>query len=76
MLCRALLALRRLWGNRDHSVDMEEMLEQHAAAEKVHSHSVMELFRNQSFRWQLLTIGVTFTALQLCGMNAVSYILT
>ncbi|XP_076019743.1 solute carrier family 2, facilitated glucose transporter member 9-like [Genypterus blacodes] len=66
-------ALRRLWGNKDHSVDMEEMLEQHAAAEEVRSHSVMELIRNQAVRWQLLTVVVTFSSMQLSGINAVYF---
>ncbi|XP_076019729.1 solute carrier family 2, facilitated glucose transporter member 9-like [Genypterus blacodes] len=66
-------AIRRLWGNKDHSVDMEEMLEQHAAVEEVRSHSVMELIRNQAVRWQLLTVVVTFSSMQLSGMNAVYF---
>lgn len=49
------------------------MLEERAALEGVRSHSVLELIQNQSLRWQLLTILVGFTALQLCGINAVSH---
>ncbi|XP_076007276.1 solute carrier family 2, facilitated glucose transporter member 5-like [Genypterus blacodes] len=64
-------ALRQLWGHKDHSVEMEEMLEQHA--KEVRSHTVMELIRNQTLRWQLLTIIVTFTVMQLCGANAVFF---
>lgn len=48
------------------------MLEEKSALQSVRSHSLMELIRNQTLRWQLLTIVVTFTALQLCGINAVS----
>uniref|UniRef100_A0A3Q3XH09 Major facilitator superfamily (MFS) profile domain-containing protein n=1 Tax=Mola mola TaxID=94237 RepID=A0A3Q3XH09_MOLML len=64
-------ALRRLWGDKDYSVEVEEMLEEKAALQSVRSHSVMELIKNQTLRWQLLTIFVTFTTLQLCGINAV-----
>lgn len=50
------------------------MLEEKAALQSVRSHSVMELIKNQTLRWQLLTIFVTFTTLQLCGINAVSIV--
>ncbi|KAF7660639.1 hypothetical protein LDENG_00278280 [Lucifuga dentata] len=65
-------ALRKLWGNKDYSVEVEEMLEEHAMVQDVHSHTVMELMRNKTVRWQFLTIIVTFTTLQLSGINAVS----
>lgn len=48
------------------------MLQEKAAMQSVRSHSVVELIQNQTVRWQLLTILITFTALQLCGINAVS----
>lgn len=48
------------------------MLEEKAALQSVRSRSVMELIQDQAVRWQLTTILVTFTALQLCGINAVS----
>ncbi|KAM8744488.1 solute carrier family 2 member 11, like isoform 1-T1 [Acanthopagrus schlegelii] len=66
-------ALRRLWGNKDHSMEVEEMLQEKAALENVRSHSVMELICDQSVRWQLITIIFTFTPLQLCGINAVYF---
>lgn len=50
------------------------MLEEKVALEGVRSHSVLQLIQNQSLRWQLLTILVGFTALQLCGINAVSHV--
>lgn len=56
----------------DYSTEVEEMLEEKAALEGVRSHSLLELIQNRSLRWQLLTIAVGFTALQLCGINAVS----
>lgn len=49
------------------------MLEEKASLQGVRSHSVLELFRNRGVRWQLLTVVVCFTALQLCGINAVSH---
>lgn len=56
----------------DSGIEVEEMLKEQVDLQSFRSHSVMELFQNQAVRWQLLTILVTFTALQLCGINAVS----
>ncbi|KAM9338423.1 solute carrier family 2 member 11, like [Symphorus nematophorus] len=66
-------ALRRLWGKKDHSIDIEEMLEEKAALQGIRSHSVKELILNQTVRWQLITIIILFTVLQLCGINAVYF---
>uniref|UniRef100_H3CUP9 Solute carrier family 2, facilitated glucose transporter member 5 n=1 Tax=Tetraodon nigroviridis TaxID=99883 RepID=H3CUP9_TETNG len=68
-------ALRKLWGDRDHSREVEEMLEEKAAQQGIRSHSVLELMRNRSLRWQLLTVLVSYLALQLCGINAVYFYL-
>ncbi len=66
------VALRRLWGNKDHSKEVEEMLEEKAALQGVRNRSVMELIRTTSIRWQVLTIFITYTSMQLCGINSVS----
>uniref|UniRef100_A0A3Q2XE13 Solute carrier family 2, facilitated glucose transporter member 5 n=1 Tax=Hippocampus comes TaxID=109280 RepID=A0A3Q2XE13_HIPCM len=66
-------ALTRLWGNKDHSVEVEEMLEEKVALQNTQSRSVTELFRERSIRWQLITIIVTFLSLQLSGINAVYF---
>ncbi|XP_028273044.1 solute carrier family 2 member 11, like isoform X2 [Parambassis ranga] len=65
--------LKKLWGNKDYSGEVAEMLEERAALQSVHSHSVLELIQTQAVRWQLLTIIVTFTTLQLSGINAVYF---
>lgn len=72
VLCYAPSALKRLWGNKDYSRELEEMMKEKAALQSVHIHSVKELIQNQTVRWQLLTIIVSSTTLQLCGINAVS----
>ncbi|CAJ1070779.1 solute carrier family 2 member 11%2C like [Xyrichtys novacula] len=66
-------ALRRLWGNKDHSKRVEELLQEKAALQSVRNHSVLELIQEKTLRWQLITIFVTFTTLQLCGINAVYF---
>lgn len=50
------------------------MLEEKAAQQGVRNHSVLELIQNRSVRWQLLTVLVCYTGLQLCGINAVSHV--
>ncbi|XP_047425401.1 solute carrier family 2 member 11, like isoform X2 [Mugil cephalus] len=66
-------ALHRLWGDKDYSREVEEMLEERASLGSVRSHSVLELIQNRTVRWQLLTIVVVFTTVQLCGINAVYF---
>ena len=67
------VALQRLLGpGWDYSSEVEEMQAEHAALQGVRSHSLLELLLSRSVRWQLLTVLVTFTTLQLCGINAVS----
>ncbi|XP_072228770.1 solute carrier family 2 member 11, like [Leuresthes tenuis] len=66
-------ALKRLWGDKDSNREVEEMLEEKAALQSVRSHSVLELIQNRTFRWQLLTIIVAFSAVQLCGINTVYF---
>ncbi|XP_061787758.1 solute carrier family 2 member 11, like isoform X2 [Nerophis lumbriciformis] len=66
-------AVTRLWGKKDHSSELEDMLEEKAALQNVTSRSVMELLQDGSIRWQVITIVVTFSSLQLCGINAVYF---
>ncbi|XP_034048621.1 LOW QUALITY PROTEIN: solute carrier family 2, facilitated glucose transporter member 5-like [Thalassophryne amazonica] len=68
-------ALRRLWGHMDYSMEVEEMLQEKAALQNTRSHTVMELISNKSLRWQLITVIVTFTTLQFCGISAVLFYL-
>lgn len=72
MFSHATLALKQLWGNKDYSREIEEMLEEKAALQSVRSYSVLELIQNKTVRWQLITVSVTFASVQLCGINAVS----
>ncbi|KAF3702107.1 Solute carrier family 2, facilitated glucose transporter member 9 Glucose transporter type 9 [Channa argus] len=66
-------ALKKLWGNKNYSREIEEMLEEKAALQGVRNFSAIELIQNKSLHWQLLTITVTFFTLQLCGINAVYF---
>ncbi|KAM4720043.1 solute carrier family 2 member 11, like [Anableps anableps] len=66
-------AFRKLWGKKDYSKEIVEMLEEKAALQSIRSSSVLELIQNRTVRRQLLTIVIAFTALQLCGINAVYF---
>lgn len=56
------VAIRRLWGSRDHSVEVEEMLVEQASLKGVHSNTVVDLILDQAVYWQLLAVLVTFNA--------------
>uniref|UniRef100_A0A672JJM9 Solute carrier family 2, facilitated glucose transporter member 5 n=1 Tax=Salarias fasciatus TaxID=181472 RepID=A0A672JJM9_SALFA len=66
-------ALKRLWGDGDHSGAMEEMMEEKAVLQNVRSHSVLELIQDRRVRWQFITILVAFTSVQFCGIGAVYF---
>uniref|UniRef100_A0A665UZL2 Solute carrier family 2, facilitated glucose transporter member 5 n=1 Tax=Echeneis naucrates TaxID=173247 RepID=A0A665UZL2_ECHNA len=66
-------ALNMLWGNKDFSDEVEEMLKEKSALQSSRSLSVMELFQDKTVRWQLTTIIVFFITLQLSGINAVYF---
>ncbi|XP_035989804.1 solute carrier family 2 member 11, like isoform X1 [Fundulus heteroclitus] len=66
-------AFRKLWGKNDYNKEIEELLQEKAALQCIRSCSVLELIQNRTVRWQLLTIVIAFTALQLSGINAVYF---
>ncbi|MGH0187195.1 UNVERIFIED_CONTAM: hypothetical protein FKN15_024021 [Acipenser sinensis] len=62
-------ALQKLWGRKDFKAEIEEMLEEQAAIKGEKPKSVWELLRDRSLRWQLITMVVTLTAIQFCGVS-------
>uniref|UniRef100_A0A3B5L6F2 Solute carrier family 2 member 11, like n=1 Tax=Xiphophorus couchianus TaxID=32473 RepID=A0A3B5L6F2_9TELE len=66
-------AFRKLWGKKDYSKEVVEMLEEKAALQSIRSCSVLELIQNRTVRWQVLTIVIVFFALQFSGINAVYF---
>uniref|UniRef100_A0A3Q2CJG4 Solute carrier family 2 member 11, like n=1 Tax=Cyprinodon variegatus TaxID=28743 RepID=A0A3Q2CJG4_CYPVA len=66
-------AFRKLWGKKDYTKEVEEMLEEKAAIQGIGNCSVLELIQNRRVRWQLLTIVIAFAALQLNGISAVYF---
>ncbi|XP_029941491.1 solute carrier family 2, facilitated glucose transporter member 9-like [Salarias fasciatus] len=66
-------ALKKLWGDGDHSGAMEEMLQEKAALETADTVSVCGLMRDKRVCWQLITLIVTFVSLPLSGVIAVYF---
>ncbi|XP_033832279.2 solute carrier family 2 member 11, like [Periophthalmus magnuspinnatus] len=66
-------ALKRLWGDRNYQLEMEEMLKEKVMQKNAGTQTVLQLLRNHDIRWQLLSVIVIFSSLQLCGINAVYF---
>lgn len=67
-----LAALQKLRGNSDLGAELEEMLAEQAAAKGQRAKKPWELFQNPAVRWQLASIIVLSSAMQLCGNDSVS----
>uniref|UniRef100_A0A8D2JL30 Solute carrier family 2, facilitated glucose transporter member 5 n=1 Tax=Varanus komodoensis TaxID=61221 RepID=A0A8D2JL30_VARKO len=65
-----ICALRQLRGNDDFSSEMTEMLAEQMAIQR--AKAPWELFCDSAMRWQLITIVVLSSAMQLCGNDPVS----
>ncbi|XP_078523937.1 solute carrier family 2, facilitated glucose transporter member 11 isoform X1 [Lissotriton helveticus] len=66
-------ALKRLRGNSDLSSEMEEMLAEQAAIKGQKAKGLWDLFRDRSVRWQLITVIVLSSAMQLCGNDSMYF---
>ncbi|KAL4655936.1 hypothetical protein GN956_G5493 [Arapaima gigas] len=69
-MCRK--ALQTLWGEGDYKVEIEEMLAEQAAIQRERPKSVLELLRDKSVRWQIVTVLVTSISIQFCGISVIS----
>ncbi|KAL6111836.1 uncharacterized protein ACO6RY_08729 [Pungitius sinensis] len=65
-------ALQSLWGEGDYKQEMDEMLIEQAAIEAAPQKSTLQLLRDSSVRWQLLTMSVVYCVNQLSGIPAIS----
>ncbi|KAJ7423368.1 hypothetical protein BTVI_09972 [Pitangus sulphuratus] len=63
-------ALQKLRGTSDLSAELEEMLAEQAAVKGQRAKNPWELFQNPSLRWQLVSIVVLSSAMQLCGNDS------
>ncbi|XP_060105772.1 solute carrier family 2, facilitated glucose transporter member 11 [Heteronotia binoei] len=68
-----ICALQKLRGSHDLSSEMKEMLAEQAAVQGKKAKGPWELFRNPAVRWQLITILVLSSAMQLCGNDSMYF---
>ncbi|KAM4582550.1 solute carrier family 2, facilitated glucose transporter member 9-like [Fundulus diaphanus] len=65
-------ALQRLWGKGDYKQEVEEMLIEQTALEASPPKSPLQLLKDQTVRWQLITIFIIYFCNQMSGMSAIS----
>nr|XP_056715323.1 solute carrier family 2, facilitated glucose transporter member 11 isoform X1 [Euleptes europaea] len=68
-----ICALQKLRGSRDLNSEMKEMLAEQAAVQGKKAEGPWELFWNPAVRWQLITILVLSSAMQLCGNDSMYF---
>ncbi|XP_076125284.1 solute carrier family 2, facilitated glucose transporter member 11-like [Alosa pseudoharengus] len=66
-------ALRRLRGCEVTAVEIEEMLQEQAEAEGVRPRRMWELFSDRSVRWQVISVAIISSAMQLCGNDSIYF---
>uniref|UniRef100_A0A3B4A5L5 Major facilitator superfamily (MFS) profile domain-containing protein n=1 Tax=Periophthalmus magnuspinnatus TaxID=409849 RepID=A0A3B4A5L5_9GOBI len=68
-----LNALRRLRGREVENDELNEILEEQAQSKGVRPRRPWELFTDQAVRWQLLSVVVISSAMQLCGNDSIYF---
>ncbi|KAM4740181.1 solute carrier family 2 member 9, like 1 [Anableps anableps] len=65
-------ALQSLWGKGDYKQEMEEMLIEHMVLEASPPKSPLQLLKDRTVRWQLITMFVIYCCNLMSGMSAIS----
>ncbi|XP_038647989.1 solute carrier family 2, facilitated glucose transporter member 9 [Scyliorhinus canicula] len=68
---RAKKAFQVFHGKEDVTKELEEVQAEMKTQKHIHLVSVLELLRMRSARWQVITVIVTMSCYQLCGLNAI-----
>eukprot|EP00064_Thunnus_orientalis_P011870 superscaffoldBa00001759_g11902 len=66
-------AFQRFLGKKDVSQELEEVHAEARAQDNLHTVSMLQLIKTPAVRWQLITIIITMSCYQLCGLNAIWY---
>uniref|UniRef100_A0A4W6D6D8 Solute carrier family 2 member 9, like 1 n=1 Tax=Lates calcarifer TaxID=8187 RepID=A0A4W6D6D8_LATCA len=66
-------ALQSLWGTGDYKQEMDEMLIEQAAIEAAPPKNPLQLLRDRTVRWQLITMSLIYCCNQLSGMSALFF---
>ncbi|XP_068013239.1 solute carrier family 2, facilitated glucose transporter member 11-like [Melanerpes formicivorus] len=68
-----LKAVKHLWGNGDHKAEIDDMVAEQEAICGEEAKSVCDLIRDRSVRWQLITLFLVSSCMQLIGANMVYF---
>uniref|UniRef100_A0A8B9LYJ8 Major facilitator superfamily (MFS) profile domain-containing protein n=1 Tax=Accipiter nisus TaxID=211598 RepID=A0A8B9LYJ8_9AVES len=66
-------AVKQLWGDGDHMAEIDDMMAEQEAIRGEKAKSVCDLFRDKSVRWQLITLFLVASCMQLIGVNVYFY---
>ncbi|XP_028262295.1 solute carrier family 2, facilitated glucose transporter member 11 [Parambassis ranga] len=66
-------ALRRLRGCEVQSTELDEILQEQAETKGMRPSRPWELFTDQSVRWQLISVIIISSAMQLCGNDSIYF---
>lgn len=64
-------ALRTLRGCEVQSSELDEILQEQAETQGMRPRRIWELFPDRSVRWQLISVIIISSAMQLCGNDSV-----
>ncbi|XP_074700037.1 solute carrier family 2, facilitated glucose transporter member 11-like isoform X2 [Strix aluco] len=62
-------AVKQLWGDGDHMAEIDDMMAEQEAIRGEKAKSVCDLFRDKAVRWQLITLFLVSSCMQLIGAN-------
>ncbi|KAM6051213.1 solute carrier family 2, facilitated glucose transporter member 11-like isoform 2-T2 [Theristicus caerulescens] len=66
-------AVKQLWGDGDHTAEIDDMMAEQEAIRGEKAKSVCDLFRDKAVRWQLITLFLVSSCMQLIGINVVYF---
>ncbi|NXE92454.1 GTR9 protein, partial [Menura novaehollandiae] len=66
-------AVKQLWGDGDHMAEIDDMVSEQEAIRGEKAKSVCDLFRDRAVRWQLITLFLLISCMQLIGANVVYF---
>uniref|UniRef100_A0A8D0GTA1 Solute carrier family 2 member 9 n=1 Tax=Sphenodon punctatus TaxID=8508 RepID=A0A8D0GTA1_SPHPU len=64
-------AFQAFFGKSDVTCEIEDVLAESRVQRNVQMATILQLLRNRSVRWQIITIVITMACYQLCGLNAI-----
>uniref|UniRef100_A0A8C6ZAT2 Solute carrier family 2, facilitated glucose transporter member 11-like n=1 Tax=Nothoprocta perdicaria TaxID=30464 RepID=A0A8C6ZAT2_NOTPE len=70
---KAPSALPQLWGDGDHTAEIDDMMAEQKAINGEKAKSLCDLFRDRAVRWQLITLFLVSSCMQLIGVNVVYF---